>query len=472
MIKIRNRFRIRIYLILWSIIILVSIYILIRFATILFSEDMDQASFRDALISKLCTQVIGWGDSLVSYTDKGTNNTLAFPYNIVGEQFALERFTKDNAVEVANIQNNFLINVSKDPSEQNRTLAYTSVSSNNKGVIGFYKINYDNLGLEYILSNGDILRSKISGILIGDKDISTNQLQIEYVQGELSKRASANDPTNSDGEAVESVTSSHPLEFSMEQLKDINFLVRNFYIVDAGTKVTDSLFNAEKLMGKDMRLKQTNDAPQILIYHTHATEDYADSNPGEEADTVVGVGSYLTQILEEKYGYNVIHDTSCYSIVDGKSVKDAYLVAIKGLNKILKENPSIEVVIDLHRDSGDSKTTIINGVETAQIMLFNGLCRDQEGPLPKLENPYIQDNLALSLQLQLKSMEVYNTLFIKNYLKAYRYNMHVRPKCLLVELGTEGNTLQSAKNAVVPFADILNRVLMGEKVAVMDNTTK
>jgi len=373
---------------------------------------------------------------------------------------------------VANIQNDSLINVSKDPSEQNRTLAYTSVSSNNKGVIGFYKINYDNLGLEYILSNGDILRSKISGILIGDKDISTNQLQIEYVQGELSKRASANDPTNSDGEAVESVTSSHPLEFSMEQLKDINFLVRNFYIVDAGTKVTDSLFNAEKLMGKDMRLKQTNDAPQILIYHTHATEDYADSNPGEEADTVVGVGSYLTQILEEKYGYNVIHDTSCYSIVDGKSVKDAYLVAIKGLNKILKENPSIEVVIDLHRDSGDSKTTIINGVETAQIMLFNGLCRDQEGPLPKLENPYIQDNLALSLQLQLKSMEVYNALFIKNYLKAYRYNMQVRPKCLLVELGTEGNTLQSAKNAVVPFADILNRVLMGEKVAVMDNTTK
>lgn len=145
-------------------------------------------------------------------------------------------------------------------------------------------------------------------------------------------------------------------------------------------------------------------------------------------------------------------------------------MSIKGLNKILKENPSIEVVIDLHRDSGDSKTTIIDGVETAQIMLFNGLCRDPDGPLPKLENPYLQDNLAFSLQLQLKSMEVNNGLFIKNYLNAYRYNMHVRPKCLLVELGTVGNTLQSAKNAIVPFAEILNRVLMGEKVAVMDNT--
>jgi stage II sporulation protein P len=132
-----------------------------------------------------------------------------------------------------------------------------------------------------------------------------------------------------------------------------------------------------------------------------------------------------------------------------------------GIKKDLEENPSIEVMIDLHRNSGDNKVIMLNGEETAQVMMFNGLCRDQSGPLTNLDNPYLQDNLSFSLQLQLKSLELYPGLFRKNYLKSYRFNMHFRPKSLLVELGTVKNTVQSAKNALEPFAQILDSVLQG-----------
>jgi stage II sporulation protein P len=249
----------------------------------------------------------------------------------------------------------------------------------------------------------------------------------------------------------------------MDQLKDINFLVRNFYIVDKSTKVTDKLFDAEILLSKDMTIKQKNDAPQILIYHTHSQEAYIDSRPGKEADTVVGVGSYLTKILKEQYGYNVIHDKTPYDIVDGKEDRNvAYTMAEKGLEKILSENPSIEVVIDIHRDDGSARVVEINGEKSAQVMLFNGLSRNQSGPITYLDNPNLQDNLAFSLQLQMKSLNLHPGLFIRNYLRNYRYNMHFRQKSLLMELGTDRNTLESAKNAMKPFAQILDAVLEGK----------
>jgi stage II sporulation protein P len=212
-----------------------------------------------------------------------------------------------------------------------------------------------------------------------------------------------------------------------------------------------------------MTLKQGNEAPQILIYHTHSQEAYADSRPGVVEDTVVGVGEYLTKILKDDYGYNVIHDTTQYDTLDTeKKSRVAYTEALEGLTKDLEKNPSIEVMIDLHRNSGAAKTTMIDGKETAQIMMFNGLCRDQNGPLTNLDNPYLQDNLALSFQIQIKSKEIFPGLFIKNYLKNYRFNMHLRPKSMLVELGTVNNTVESAMNAMLPFAKILDDVLQGE----------
>ena len=103
--------------------------------------------------------------------------------------------------------------------------------------------------------------------------------------------------------------------------------------------------------------------------------------------------------------------------------------------------------------------TEIDGKQVARIMLFNGMCRNANGPLADLENPYKQENLAFSLRMNLIGQVLYPGLMFKIYLKNYRYNMHLSPKSLLVELGTNENTLEEAMNAMPYFAQILDQVL-------------
>ena len=119
----------------------------------------------------------------------------------------------------------------------------------------------------------------------------------------------------------------------------------------------------------------------------------------------------------------------------------------------------------MHRDgvTGAKRlVTEINGKPTAKIMFFNGLSRTNEnGELSHLPNPYIQDNLAFSLQLARYAKEYYPDWFRTIYLRGYRYNLHLRPKALLVECGAQTNTVEEEMNAMQPLADILNKVLTG-----------
>lgn len=248
--------------------------------------------------------------------------------------------------------------------------------------------------------------------------------------------------------------------YPIDEMKNLNYLLRNFYILDSSTSATEEVFDIEELLSKDLTIEKKSGAPQILIYHTHASEGYIDSRKGNYEDTVMGVGDYLTEILTEQYGYEVYHDKNVYDMKNGKDNRNyAYTTALPYITKILKENPSIEVVIDLHRDGGEKRVTEIDGKKTAQIMLFNGLCRNANGPLTDLANPYLQDNLAFSLKLNMVGRAVYPGLMFKMYLKNYRYNMHLCPKSLLVELGTNQNTLEEARNAMPYFASVLDQVL-------------
>lgn len=107
--------------------------------------------------------------------------------------------------------------------------------------------------------------------------------------------------------------------------------------------------------------------------------------------------------------------------------------------------------------------TEIDGKQTAQIMFINGLSRTtQNGDITYLPNPYIPDNLAFAFQMKLKAMEYYPDFTRSNYLMAYRFNMHLRPKTLLVESGTQLSTVEEERNAMLPLADILHQVLSGE----------
>lgn len=255
-------------------------------------------------------------------------------------------------------------------------------------------------------------------------------------------------------------------KISLEDLSDVSYLLRKFFVVDADTTADRALFSAETFLQKDLTIDQ-NDKPQILIYHTHSQEGYVDSVDGEEDTTVVGVGNYLTELLEEIFGYQVIHIKDAFDMVEGKLERShAYNYALPVVEKVLEENPSIEVVIDLHRDGVNENThlvTTVNGKPTAKIMFFNGLSRNSQGEdRTSIPNAYLADNLAFSFQLAYEAKSYYPDFIRCIYLKGYRYNLHVRPRALLLEVGAQTNTVEEAKNAMEPFSVILNKVLNEE----------
>ena len=78
-----------------------------------------------------------------------------------------------------------------------------------------------------------------------------------------------------------------------------------------------------------------------------------------------------------------------------------------------------------------------------------------------LPNPYIEENLAFSFQLEYQAAQYYPKLYRGIYLAGLRYNLHLKPRALLLEAGAQTNTVEEVRNAMEPFADILNRVLKG-----------
>lgn len=288
---------------------------------------------------------------------------------------------------------------------------------------------------------------------IGQEDISMEETEYIYpeTEEESVETAVENDV---------STMSEKQVIINRTKLQDFDYLRQTFYQVDNTTTVDSSLLDVNKLLGKDMTLKEDVDGPQILIYHTHSQEGYADSTPGDASTSVVAIGEYLAQILSEQYGIKVLHHTGTYDVINRDS---AYSEALPSLEQILQEYPTIEVVIDVHRDGVPVTTrlvTTVNEKPTAQIMFFNGLSKTTaQGELEYLANPYIEDNLAFSFQMQLAASEYYPGFTRRIYLKGYRYNMHLCPKSLLVEVGAQTNSFQEAKNAVEPLADILAKVV-------------
>lgn len=257
--------------------------------------------------------------------------------------------------------------------------------------------------------------------------------------------------------------------YTREQLSKSDFLLSKIFVVDGNTSMTKEELDIGNLLDTDLTvegLKQTGEKREykVLIYHTHGSESFADSREGEKEDTIVGVGSYLTEILEEQYGIAVYHDETAYDVIDGVLDRSkAYENAYNNVSKILKENPSIEVVIDLHRDGVDEEThlvTEVNGKRTAKIMFLNGVSRsNMNGEIDYLKNPNKLSNLAFSFQMYLTGKEHYGDYVRKIYVRSLRYNLHLLPRTALIEVGAQNNTLEEEKNAMEPLAAILDKVL-------------
>lgn len=277
------------------------------------------------------------------------------------------------------------------------------------------------------------------------------------------KETNSSDEDNVIQAAEKMAKSDKKKKINRKKLEDFDYLRQTFYQIDNMTTIGKDQLCVDKLLKPDMIVDTSVDGPQILIYHTHSQEGYKDSKPGDLSESVVGLGDTLTKLLEDK-GFRVLHHKGTYDLPDRDH---AYSTAAPKIEQIIKENPSIQVVIDLHRDGVAESTRLVteqNGKKMAQIMFFNGLSRTTSiGDIAYLKNPYIEDNLAFSFQMQLAAAEYYPGLTRRIYLKGYRYNMHFCPKSLLVEVGAQTNTFKEAQNSMEPLADLLGKVLGGEE---------
>ena len=255
------------------------------------------------------------------------------------------------------------------------------------------------------------------------------------------------------------------VQSAREAFADYETLMENFYIVHSSTTASPELMNVNTFLDTDLTLKQDRSVPQILIYHTHSQETYQDFGPGNPSARVTAVGEVLSELLREK-GWNVIHDTTPYDMEGGSLDRSrAYTYALEGISRILEEYPTIQVVLDVHRDGVADYIHLvseIDGKPTANVMLFQGMSQTQEGPISYLPNPYLKENLAFSFQLQLMAAQRAPGFMRKIYLKSLRYNLHVRQRSALIEVGAQTNTGEEAENAMRPLAEVLDMVLQGK----------
>ena len=201
------------------------------------------------------------------------------------------------------------------------------------------------------------------------------------------------------------------------------------------------------------------DAPAVLIYHTHTTESYADAGSGYSEDGekgVLGVGEAMKAVFESN-GLKTVHLTDDY--IQGGAFNKAYTRSLTGVEAVLKKYPSIKIVLDIHRDSiaeGDTEycpMTTINGKEYAQIMVISGT--DDLG----LSHPTWKENFKYALAL-VKQLQIdYPGLSRPVYLNANRYNTHTTPYALLVEVGGGANTSDQAKRSGRAVAESICKIV-------------
>ena len=211
--------------------------------------------------------------------------------------------------------------------------------------------------------------------------------------------------------------------------------------------------------------------PIVLVIHTHGTEAYSPEGSisykeeGELArsrditENVVAVGAVFAEELNRK-GVRTLH---CEIMHDKESYKDSYIRAASTIAQYLAKYPSIQYVIDLHRDSLTSSdgslirpVTVVDGIPTAQVMCVVG--SNYNGT----DHPDWQDNLSLALKFRTALNDKYENISRPVYLRSSAYNQQYAPLSVLLEVGASGNTLSEAKNAAILAAEVLADIIKGK----------
>ena len=244
--------------------------------------------------------------------------------------------------------------------------------------------------------------------------------------------------------------------------------VSNFYIKDSLGAGTD--FETLLRLPLGFEIEQSSE-PQVLIFHTHTTESYLEYDEGyyhesfysrsnDETKNMISVGERIAESLREQ-GIGVIHAKEVH---DSPEYSGAYDRSWETISKYMEEYPNIKVVLDIHRDSiagadGSKVKPVfeVEGKKAAQIMIMAG---------SDIYNQYgFEDweyNLRFALKLQECAEEMYPGMTRPLYFGDFAYNMPISRGSLLIEMGTEVNTLQEAQYTGKLLGNVLAKVLQRE----------
>ena len=236
----------------------------------------------------------------------------------------------------------------------------------------------------------------------------------------------------------------------------------NIYVKNDSTKTLD----LKALVDAPLPFKLAGNGPHVLV-HTHGSEAYfpegKDTYTPDDVErtldknyNMIRVGDELEKQLKEA-GISVIHDRNIY---DSPSYNGSYNRTLKAITAQLKKTPSIQVVIDLHRDAMTAKDGVkyrtaakVDGKNATQLMIV--MSSGESG----LSHPNWQENLKLALKLQGRLADKYPGLMRPLHLRKERFNMHATKGSMLIEVGTSANALSEALIAMRPLATELADVL-------------
>lgn len=293
------------------------------------------------------------------------------------------------------------------------------------------------------------IKNVISALLGFDTDKPETIIQSSSAvfESETSEQAPAND------QAPQPETTPEP-QPTDEPSDDKELPDHKAIAVASGLKINNATnydVDVDAMCAEDLSIELTLDAPEVLIVHTHTTECYnGDEMTGESERTtnpeqnMCRIGDIIAETLNS-YGIQTVHDKTIH---DYPTYQGAYTRALETIEKNMEQYPSIKVVLDVHRDAyiynDGSKLRVsaeVNGKDSAQVMLVLGT--DSMG----LYHPYWKENLKLAAKVQNAAEIMYPGIMRPINLRRERFNMHVTKGSLLLEMGSNGNSLEEAEAA-------------------------
>ena len=195
----------------------------------------------------------------------------------------------------------------------------------------------------------------------------------------------------------------------------------------------------------------TDNGPAVLILHTHATESYtqtgkqyAESSPYRTLDpdyNMLRIGDAVAEVLESQ-GIGVIHDRTLH---DHPSYTGSYGASRESAVAYLKQYPSIQLILDIHRDALEYSdgtqmhtSASVDGRESSQLMMVVGT--DKSG----LSHPNWEQNMALAAKLHVQLEKTWPGLMRPINFRTERFNQDLLPGTLLIEVGAAGDSLEQA----------------------------